>query len=475
MKKYSRYILASLVLLGLGLMAAWFFYDPAASLKISVPGMDNRKKGPAAAGEKVNIGEDFAFFKSVPGMPETCWPRFRGELFDNINKENVRLISKWGSAGPRILWKLNLGEGHAAPAVYDGRVYVLDYDETKKEDALRCFSLLSGEELWRRSYHVHLKRNHGLSRTIPAVTKDYVLTIGPRCQVMCCDRSSGALLWGFDLGREFQAEVPFWYTGQCPLIDHDTAIIAVGGKSLIIAVDCKTGKKVWETPNPHNWKMSHSSLMPMTFNGRKMYVYCAIGGVCGIAASGPDRGRILWETTEFAPNVVAPSPVVMDEGRIFASAGYGAGSALLQLRAGSGGFSVKVLQKLKPLEGLASEQQTPVYYGGYLYGILPKDAGGLRNQFVCCKGNDCSKIVMSSGKTERFGLGPYILADGKFFILNDDGEMTIAKASPAGFTVLDKARIIEGQDSWGPIAITAGYLLMRDSKTLVCLDIREKQ
>jgi len=292
-KKYSRFILASLLLLGLGLVAAWFFYDPAASLKTSVPGMDNRKKGPITAGEKVKIGEDFVLFKTVPGIPAASWPRFRGEQFDNINKENLRLISKWGNAGPRILWKLSLGEGHAAPAVYDGRVYVLDYDETKKEDALRCFSLLSGEELWRRSYHVHLKRNHGLSRTIPAVTKDYVLTIGPRCQVMCCDRGSGALLWGFDLGREFQAEVPFWYTGQCPLIDHDTAIIAVGGKSLIIAVDCKTGKKVWETPNPHNWKMSHSSLMPMTLNGQKMYVYCAIGGVCGIAAGGPDRGRIL--------------------------------------------------------------------------------------------------------------------------------------------------------------------------------------
>jgi len=474
-KKFSGYILPFLVFLGIGVMAVWFFYDPVSSFKLSVPGMDNRKKGVALSREKVNIGEDFTMFKSISGMPGSSWPRFRGEQFDNINKENVRLISKWGSAGPRILWKLDLGEGHAAPAVYDGRVYVLDYNEQKKEDMLRSFSLLTGEELWHRGYHVRLKRNHGLSRTIPAVSKNYVVTIGPRCQVMCTDRISGALLWGFDLGREFQAEVPFWYTGQCPLIDKDTAIIAVGGKSLVIAVECKTGKKAWETPNPHNWKMSHSSLMPMILNGRKMYVYCAIGGVCGIAADGPERGKILWETTAFSPSVIAPSPVVMDEGRIFVSAGYGAGSALLQIKEINGAYSVTLLQKLKPQEGLASEQQTPVFYGGYLYGILPKDAGGLRNQFVCCRGSDCSNIVMSSGKTERFGLGPYILADGKFFILNDDGEMTIAKASPAGFTVLDKARIIDGQDSWGPIAITAGYLIMRDSRTMVCLDIREKQ
>lgn len=437
--------------------------------------MDNRKKAAAGSGEKVNIGESFTFFRTADGIPGTSWPRFRGANFDNICHENIPLISTWGKNGPKILWKLSLGEGHAAPAVFDGRVYILDYDENKKEDALRCFSLKTGEELWRRGYHVRLKRNHGMSRTVPAVTDKYVLTIGPRCQVMCCDRLSGSYLWGLDLGREYLAEVPFWYTGQCPIILNDTAVIAVGGKSLIIAVDCKTGRKVWETPNPKNWKMSHSSLMPMMLGGRKTLVYCAIGGVCGIAASGPEAGKVLWETAEFAPSVVAPSPVVMDEGRIFVSAGYGAGSALLQVTSAVNEYNVKLLQKLKPSEGLASEQQTPVYLDGYLYGILPKDAGGSRNQFVCCKGSDCSRFVMSSGKTERFGLGPFILADGRFFILNDDGEMTIAKASPSGFKVLDKARIIDGQDSWGPLVITGGYLLMRDSKTMVCVDVREKR
>jgi outer membrane protein assembly factor BamB len=214
--------------------------------------------------------------------------------------------------------------------------------------------------------------------------------------------------------------------------------------------------------------------MPMTFKGKKMYVYIAIGGICGISANGSDRGRILWESTEFAPAVVAPSPLVLDNGKIFFTAGYGAGSVLVQLKESKGEFKADVLQKYKPSEGLASEQQTPVFLDGYIYGILPKDAGGERNQFVCCKSGDVRKFVMKSGKTERFGLGPYILADGKFFILNDDGEMTIATVSPSQFKVLDRKRIIEGQDSWGPLAITGGYLLMRDSKQMVCIDIKAK-
>ena len=279
---------------------------------------------------------------------------------------------------------------------------------------------------------------------------------------------------GLDLEREYKTEIPFWYTGQCPLLDQETAIIATGGNALLVAVDCNTGKKLWETPNPKGWKMSHSSVMPMVLDGKKMYVYAAIGGVCGISADGADRGKVLWESAEFAPSVVAPSPVILDNGKIFITAGYGAGSAVLQVTGSAGQFSAKVLQKFKPAEGLASEQQTPVFSDGYLFGILPKDAGGLRNQFACYRSSDCKNPVMSSGKTDRFGLGPYIMADGKFFILNDDGEMTIAKVSTSQFKVLDKQRIMDGQDSWGPIAITGGYMLVRDSKQMVCLNIKAR-
>jgi len=471
-KVAGKVIIILFVLLVTGVFFWWFLFDPVKHFTVSVAGMDNRKGSAILPREPVKIGSEFKFYRAFPDLPGTRWTRFRGQDYDNINKEQVRLIGKWGKNGAKILWKKNLGEGHAAPAIYDGKVYLLDYDEAGKSDQLRCFLLETGEELWRRGYHVHLKRNHGLSRTIPAVNAKFVVTIGPKCQVMCVDRINGKFRWGLDLETEYKAEVPFWYTGQCLLLDNDTAIIATGGRALMIAMDCNTGDKIWETPNPKNWKMSHSSIIPMTIYGKRMYVYFAIGGICGISAEGADRGTVLWETTVFAPSVVAPSPVMLDEGKIFVTAGYGAGSALLQVTKQDGKYQVNVIQKYKPQEGLASEQQTPIFYNGYLYGIQPKDAGGLRNQFVCYLAGDCSKVIMSSGKTNRFGLGPYIMADGKFFILNDNGEMSIVSVSPTQFNVLDKTRIIEGQDSWGPVAITGGYLLMRDSKQLVCLDIK---
>jgi outer membrane protein assembly factor BamB len=476
MQKYQlqKYILPLLIVVAVVVFGIWFFYNPVADFKANVPGLDNRPAKNDSSSEIILIGDKFDTFSSETSTLQGKWTRFRGADFDNINKEKIRLINKFPPEGPTIKWTVELGEGHAAPVIYNGKVYILDYLEKEKSDALRCFSLETGTELWRRWYKVHIKRNHGMSRTVPAITEKYIVTIGPRCQVMCADPATGNYLWGLDLVKDFGTEVPFWYTGQCPLIDENVAVIAPGGSSLLIGVDCATGNVVWKTPNPDSWKMSHSSVMPMNFGGKKMYVYFAIGGICGISAEGDDIGKILWKTKKFAPAVVAPSPLIMDDGKIFVSAGYGAGSMLFQLVKFGEDFSVKEIQIYKPKDGLASEQQTPVYFDGHLFAILPKDAGAVRNQFVCCQPDDCTKILWTSGKTERFGLGPYILADGKFFILDDDGTLTIAKATTSKFELLDKVKIIDGQDAWGPFAIADGYLLMRDSKQMVCLDIRAK-
>ncbi|KKN04040.1 hypothetical protein LCGC14_1101550 [marine sediment metagenome] len=420
----------------------------------------------------MDIGAYFASFDGIPSGIQGSWPRFRGADFDNISKEKIRLTSSWGDAGPDILWSIDLGEGHAAPVVSNGRVYILDYDEDERADVLRCFSFDDGTEIWRRGYELRVKRNHGMSRTVPAVTDKYVVTIGPKCHVMCVDAVSGDFRWGIDLEREYGAEVPLWYTGQCPLIDDSLAVIAVGGRSLIIAVDCETGEVVWEVPNPNDWKMSHSSIMPFFIQGKKMYVYCALGGIIGISAEKETAGEILFETNLWDRTVIAPSPIHIGDGRIFVTAGYGAGSMMLKLNFEDGSFSAESLQELKPGEGIASEQQTPVFYKGHLFSLLPKDAGPLRNQFVCYHPDDCSQILWSSGKTNRFGLGPYIVADDKFFILSDDGILTILKVSTREYVQLARAKVLDGVDAWGPLALVSGRLLARDSRRLVCIDLR---
>jgi outer membrane protein assembly factor BamB len=467
----NRYIFTFAVLfISMVIFFWWQLGSPVDHLTKSVPGLDNKPQSLSGISELIKIGEGFDFFSEEKTSSVHSWPRFRGENFDNIATEKISIRTKWDSNYPKELWKVDLGEGHAAPAIYTGKVYLLDYDEAKKADALRCFNLENGKELWRRWYRVNVKRNHGMSRTIPAVSNNCVVTIGPRCHVMCTNSENGDFLWGIDVERNYKTEVPFWYTGQCPIIDGNMVVIAVGGDKLMIGVDLKTGKIIWETRNDQNFKMSHSSIMPMTIHGKKMYVYCAIGGIIGISAGEGDLGKLLWTATKWKPSVIAPSPVLLKNNRIFASAGYGAGSILFEIVKSGTGFSANILQQIKPNEGIASEQQTPILYKGLLYGILPKDAGPLRNEFVCSDPADLTKILWSSGTTNRFGLGPYILIDNKFLILNDDGDLFLAEEKNNKFTLVARKKVLRGHDAWGPFALTDGKLLLRDSKQMVCID-----
>jgi outer membrane protein assembly factor BamB len=471
--KILRYTTFTLIAAGIISLGFWLTYDPTGNFTQSLPGLDNRGSG-YGSDEEVQIGELFESTGSDYTRLAETWPRFRGEYFDNISRSPVPLTERFGTAGPQVLWSVELGEGHSGAAIWKGLIYILDYDEDDRADYLRCFSLTDGKELWRRGYNVAIKRNHGMSRTVPAVTEDYILSMGPRCHVMCLNRETGDLLWGIDVEKEYESEVPLWYTGQCPLIDGDVAVIATCGTSLMIGVDMASGAKLWETPNPHGWKMSHSSVMPYTYGGRKMYVYSAIGGIAGIAADGPDAGLVLWETSLWNKSVVAPSPVCMPDGKIFITAGYGAGAMMLQLKAENGKFSLDVLADYAPRDGLASEQQTPILWNGHLFGILPKDGGTLRNQLVCVHPSDPQKVIWSSGPDKRFGLGPFILADNKMYLWNDDGTLIILQPSLGGYIELDRAVVIEdGHDAWAPVAVADGYMVLRDSKTLVCLQMRK--
>ena len=473
LEKNIKYILWGAGALMLVLFFWWLLVDPTRQFAESLPGEDNRGTDSTMVSEAVNIGENFQLFGSTASTSKATWTRFRGADYDNILKNSQPLKDSWSGNQPEILWSVGLGEGHAGPAAYEGKVYLMDYDEATREDALRCFSLEDGKELWRRSYKVSMKRNHGMSRTVPAVTADYILTVGPRCHVMAVKRETGDLLWGIDLVQQYKAEVPLWFTGQCPMIDNNKAILAPGGSALLVAVDMATGKVLWETPNPGNLKMSHSSVMPWTLNGKKMYVYSAVGGIVGVSAEGVDEGKILWQSTAWNHSVVAPAPVCFPDGKVFLTAGYGAGSMMIKVTGSGSDYKVDVLKEFTPKDGMASEQQTPVIWQGMMYGIQPKDAGPLRNQLICVSPEDVTKVIWTSGKEGRFGLGPYLIADNKMFVLSDDGTLTMIKPDSKKYVQIAQKKLFDGHDAWAPMALVDGRLLLRDSNTMYCVNISQ--
>ena len=459
----------------------WWMADDHQSWDVALrePGMDNRPKVEPRS-DSVIIGEFFDTLGIFDDIAPGEWPRFRGTDFDNISKDTVPMAETWDSAGPPAIWKVTLGEGYAGAAVYNGRVYVMDYNERRKADVLRCFSLKSGTELWRRWYYVDLKRNHGYSRTIPAVNDKYVVSIGPRSHVMCTDPVTGDLLWTIDLEKEYGIPgtekgriTPDFFTGQCPLVEGELAILAPGGKALMIGVDCSTGKVLWQTPNPDSMRMSHASIIPMTLYGKRMYVYNAVGGVAGVSAEGEDTGKLLWKTKEWSPATVAASTLLLPNNEIAAFGSYGAGGAKLKINFDGTEFSVKLVEQHKATEGIASDQQTPVLTGELLWTVMPENAGVLKKQLVCYHVSDLRKPVWSSGKENRFGrgLGPYIVRGEKMFLLDDDANLYYFKLENSTASLISKHKILNGIEAWGPIALAGNYMIMRDARNLVCLFI----
>ncbi|MDP7130800.1 MAG: PQQ-like beta-propeller repeat protein, partial [Planctomycetota bacterium] len=378
-----------------------------------------------------------------------------------VSRETVPLRRAWPNDGPPLLWELELGEGHAGAAVNDGRVYILDYDREAQADALRCLSFETGKEIWRFSYPVRTKRNHGMSRTVPAIADGLVVSLGPKCHVVCLDANSGEFQWGIDLVKDYGTEIPPWYAGQCPLIEDGRVILAPGGKALIMAVDSATGEVLWETPNPRRWQMTHCSIVPMTFAGKRMFVYSGSGGVAAVSA---EDGSPLWETDAWKISIAAiATPVVVGDGLIFFSGGYNSGSMLVQLSEKNGQIATKPVFRLKP-EVFGATQQTPVFYEGHIYCVRPN------GEFVCLDLQ--GKIKWASGPERRFGLGPFLIANDLAFVMNDHGHMTLFEATPAACRQLAEAQVLNGHDAWGPFALAGGRLLARDLTRMVCLDVR---
>jgi outer membrane protein assembly factor BamB len=401
--------------------------------------------------------------KGAPADLPGLWPWFRGPDLDGVSREQTSLAQSWPSGGPRVLWSVPMGEGYAAAAVQGGKVYVLDYDTKARGDALRCLSLADGVEIWRYFYPVKMKENHGFSRTVPAVSGKYVVSLGPRCHVLCVDASTGAKRWSIDLVAKYGTKEPLWYAGQCPLMDGERVILAPAGPdALMIAVDCETGKAQWTAPNPMRWTMTHSCVSLMTFDDRRMFVYFGSGGVAGVSA---DDGQLLWTTDAFRIVTTVPTPVILPDGRIFCSGGYNAGSMMLQVKGKGGKYSVDVLYRLKP-GVFGAAQTTPIYYNSHIYGVRPS------GELVCL--DEGGKVLWAS-TGENFGLGPLLIAEGMIYVIDDNGTMTLALANEKGFTRLAKAKVLPGPEAWGPMALAGGRLIVRDLRKMVCLDVSQRK
>jgi outer membrane protein assembly factor BamB len=390
------------------------------------------------------------------------WPQFRGPLRDNISRE-TGLARKWPASGPKVLWSVPVTQGYAGAAIAGGRVYHHDYDEAKSEWCANCRNLSDGKLVWQFREQREIRPSHAITRTVPAVDDRFVFSLDPKAVLHCFDIKTGKQIWRKSLVTEYNAKIPDWYNGQCPLMESDRLIIGTGGAAILVAIEKATGKEIWRTPNPRNLLMSHVSVMPATLLGTKQYLYGTLNGPIGVSAA---DGKLLWEYPRKFNIAVAPSPIAVNQELVFMTGSYDAGSVMVRVKKNGSDWNVTPVFDMKDNEW-NSEIHTPIVFKGLMFAVGKKKRG-----LFTCMSFDGKEVWTSEGKA-AFGSGSYMMADGMFFVLEGDtGKLHMIEASTTGYKELDSAQVLSGKEVWAPMALSGGRMVLRDLAKMVCIDLR---
>jgi outer membrane protein assembly factor BamB len=205
--------------------------------------------------------------------------------------------------------------------------------------------------------------------------------------------------------------------------------------------------------------------MPAMIGGIKQYLYSTLDGILGVSAK---DGKLLWNHARKFNVAAVPSPLAIDGERIFATGPYDAGSIMIRVRRTGESFRSEPVFDFKNNEW-NSEVHTPVIFNNHFFAVGKKRRG----LFTCL--NFDGKVVWDSDGKAAFELGSFLLADGMFFILEGKtGMLRLAEANTTGYKELAGAQVLNGQDVWGPMALSDGKLVLRDLTKMVCLDVRGK-
>jgi outer membrane protein assembly factor BamB len=71
-------------------------------------------------------------------------------------------------------------------------------------------------------------------------------------------------------------------------------------------------------------------------------------------------------------------------------------------------------------------------------------------------------------------MGPYILSGNKLYLLDDDGKLYLFRIENNKAILVSSHKVLDAIEAWGPMAIAGKYLIMRDARNLLCLDISLK-
>ncbi len=379
------------------------------------------------------------------------WTNFRGPNRDGRYDE-MAVLTNWPATGLTPLWKQPIGIGYASFVIADGRAYTIE--QRRNKEVVTAYDIANGRELWNQGWNAQYNDPNGDGpRATPTWDEGRIYALGATGELRCLDAKTGAVAWGRNILTENGASNLQWAMAASPLIVDDKVIVlpgGPGGKS-IVAYNKITGAPVWKSQSD---PQAYVSPMLITLAGRRQIVVVSSSRILGLV---PEDGALLWSfpwDTDMGINVSQPIPV--DKNRLFISAGYGKGAALLEVSGSGNNLSAKAVWENINMK---NKFNSSVLHEGHVYGL---DEGIL----TCVDVNTGAR----KWKGGRYGYGQVILASGHLIITCDSGELALVKATPNQFTEVARFPALEGK-IWNYPAIANGKLLVRNTTQMAAYNI----
>ncbi len=363
------------------------------------------------------------------------------------------ILTTWPAQGLPQLWKQPVGGGYASFVAAGGRAFTIE--QRRGQEVVAAYDLETGRELWTNSWDADFRESMGGDgpRATPTWHEGRLYALGALGELRCLDARTGKLVWNRNILSDAQAGNLQWGMSAAPLIVDDKVVVLPGGRSgkSVIAYNKDTGSPVWQALND---KQAYVSPMLVTLAGQRQILMVSAQRVAGLA---PEDGKLLWDSPWVTSyDVNSAQPLVVGENRVFVSAGYGHGAAVVEVARSGDSFTAKLVWQNVNMK---NKFNSSVYYQGHVY--------GLDEAILSCVNAETGERKWKGG---RYGYGQLLLASGHLIVLTESGEVILVKATPESHVEVSRFSAIEGR-TWNHPALANGRLLVRNTTEMACFRI----
>jgi outer membrane protein assembly factor BamB len=381
------------------------------------------------------------------------WPDFRGPNRDGKYTETP-IRTEWPPQGLRRLWRQPIGLGYASFVTSGGRAFTIE--QRRDQEVVAAYDIESGREIWTDAWKGEFTEAMGGDgpRATPTYHEGKIYALGALGELRCLDAQTGTVVWRRNILSDSGAENLSWGMSAAPLIVDDKLIVLPGGPRgrSVAAYNRATGAPIWQSLDD---AQAYVSPMLVTLAGTRQILVVSASRAVGVAV---EDGRLLWEypwVTDMGINCA--QPLLLGGDRVFLSAGYGKGAAVLEVtRAGDKLQARSIWENTRMKNKFASS----LLHDGYIY--------GLDEAILACLDAKTGEVKWKGG---RYGYGQVLLAGDYLIVLTEGGEVVLVRATPERHIELARFQAIEGK-TWNHPVIANGRLLVRNLQEMAAFDIR---